>query len=594
MIPPSRIHELQEAVKKEITSGSEQGQAQESLEAGEVEWDPQPSLLNQFLTTFLPGGKLRRHQQELWAIFESMCESQEELSYRGIVQWPTGTGKTFALLMLLLLSADRCKRNGRIFRGLLVAPKNDIFNTIMAHIRKLKDFGIEIYEGHNAQLSGLDLPTDKPFLLTATHAALTNEDLVKKLPPLTHIHYDEVHRIGGEEFFQLLTTYSPIWRPEFLTGTSATPKTANPAQHRKLAELFGDPFTLLHKVSIEEAVQEGWIAQPRFHINICSKNLSREQILNLFLYAVYKKILEKGVGKKYIVYLPTRSEVNRILELADANLPPHWKFYTAVTSQSLLAKPDAEFVTDPVDDTPRILFACERYREGSDIQGLEMTAVLMGDTISSNIALQIMGRGLRADYPNKEGWCLLFRPSEEGTTEEEVLDMILLEIMETMTSTKISTDTKEATKFIETCIGSTTVKNHSLTVKETVERIQALFDRRHNRVTYEGIKAKVRAAEIHTQDEYMEKKVQKAWPDDPTTLPGWRSWYDFLQAAEDETRFTLSDFTTHLFNTGIYDKGEYERHTELPSWDSLLTGFLTDYPCPLPSFLEETLFGCRR
>jgi superfamily II DNA or RNA helicase len=566
----------------------------------EVENSSTLPLLNQFLDTFLPNGQLRRNQAELWSLFEAICDSSEQLNYHGIVQWPTGTGKTIALLLLLVLSSDRCKRNGRTFRGLLVAPKNDIFDTIIHHIRKLDTFGIQVCEGHNGRLSSLTIPKDMPVLITATHAALTDSNLVANLPPLTHIHYDEVHRIGGDEFFQLLQTYLPIWQPEFLTGTSATPKTANPAQHRKLAELFGDPFTLLHKVTIEEAVKEGWIAKPRFHISVCSKSHSRDEIITAFLQTLVRKVFEKGNtnGNKYIAYLPLRSDVARAIELAKQVCPLNWKIYSATGAPG--ANPDCEFVTDPVDTTNRILFACERYREGSDIQGLEMTAVLMGNTISSNIALQIMGRGLRADYENKEGWCLLFRPSEEGTTEEDVLDMILLEIMETLTTVKEGELlVEDSICFVETCLGTTTIKDSTLSVQDTVQRIQALFERRlwsRNRLGFEDLRAKVREEDILTEAQYFEKREEKGWPEDPTQIQGWRSWYDLLIANPMEHRLTLSEFTAKLAASGIYVKEDYEKNIVhgLPEWSHLLMGFLTDHPAPLPSFLESSLFSDER
>ena len=107
---------------------------------------------------------------------------------------------------------------------------------------------------------------------------------------------------------------------------------------------------------------------------------------------------------------------------------PDWHIYTAVEDAD--ASDDDKFVKDIADGQPRILLACERYREGSDIKGLEMTAILMGNTIGANILLQIVGRALRNDYNGKEGWCVIVKPSDEGTTEDDVFDSIVLEIME--------------------------------------------------------------------------------------------------------------------------------------------------------------------
>ena len=86
------------------------------------------SLKEEFFATFLEKGCVpRRIQLELWDMFVSICHTNEK--YKGIIQWATGTGKTIALLMLFVLTADKCRREGRIFRGLLIAPMNDIFDT---------------------------------------------------------------------------------------------------------------------------------------------------------------------------------------------------------------------------------------------------------------------------------------------------------------------------------------------------------------------------------------------------------------------------------------------------------------------------------
>ena len=98
------------------------------------------SLREKFLATFVPGGIFRDNQVELWTLFETLTLSHLTEMYSAIVQWPTGTGKTIAILMLAVLSAEWCRRNNTIFRFLLIAPKNDIFNTIMPVIKKLKEF----------------------------------------------------------------------------------------------------------------------------------------------------------------------------------------------------------------------------------------------------------------------------------------------------------------------------------------------------------------------------------------------------------------------------------------------------------------------
>ena len=502
------------------------------------------TLFEKFLRVILKNGSFRINQTELWVIFSRMCESPDPLNYKGIIHWPTATGKTIALLMLFVISAERCKRMGVVFRGLLVAPKNDIFNTIMKHIHLLSEFGITVCEGHNAKLSSLHVPRDVPVLVTATHAGLTDEQMLAMLPPMRHVHYDEVHRIGGDHFFDLLKHFLGVWNTELLTGTSATPKTSNPAQHKKIAELFGEPYNILHKCDIDRAIEEGWIAKPRFQITVVSKNPWRQFIIRQFLQTIHRNILakqEQGLwsqkGGKCIAYLPLKDEVREAFRLAKEEFPSDWNVYLAVEEASASAESmDDKFVEDTADGVPRILFACERYREGSDINGLEMTCILMGNTIAANILIQIIGRALRLDHVGKEGWCSIFRPSDEGTTEEDVMDNILLEIAETLGRNEILGDPKEIRKMVEAFIGSATIREKSFSIEETVTRIQALYERRawtgrNQKERYEVICRLNKEMNLASRQEYQDRRSEHInYIEDPETYfkGWWVSWYHFL------------------------------------------------------------------
>lgn len=502
------------------------------------------TLYDKFVHVFLNNGSLRLNQMELWDIFSTLCNSPNPLKYKGIVQWPTATGKTFALLALFVISSERCKRMGTIFRGLLVAPKNDIFNTLMKHINLLSHFGITICEGHNAMLSSLHIPYDVPVLITATHAGLTDEHMIAMLPPISHVHYDEVHRIGGDHFFNLLKKFLDIWKTELLTGTSATPKTSNPAQHRKISELFGDPYTILHQCGIDDAIDKGWIARPRFQITVVSKNPFREVIIRNFLQCIRRTIMKKqedglwsNKGGKSIAYLPLREEVREAFRLSKEEFPQEWKVYLAVDDDSCsLNNKDHKFLEEDADGVPRILFACERYREGSDIYGLEMTCILMGNTIAANILIQIIGRALRLDHSGKEGWCCIFRPSDEGTTEEDVMDNILLEIAETLGRNEILGDPKEIRKMVEAFIGDMTIREKLITVEETVSRIQALYERRawsgrNQKERFDVIRRLNSEMNLHSKEEYEHRYLEHInYIDNPKEYfkDYWISWYYYL------------------------------------------------------------------
>ena len=518
------------------------------------------TLKQRFLNTFLPGKQFRRNQEELWIELEKLAIRELTEMYRGIVQWPTGTGKTFALLMIIVILSDKYTKQGHIFRGLLVAPKNDIFNTIIHHIRKLNEFGITVCEGHNALLSSLHIPHNLSVLVTACHAGLTSTDIMMKLPKMNLVHYDEVHRIGGDEFFNILKERMRAWGTEFLTGTSATPRTSNPVQHKKISELFGDPYSLLHKCDIDVAVTEGWIAQPRYSIHIVSKNQERSDLINQFLVVVRqcieKKEIDNWQGGKVIVYLPLREEVRDAARLALTVFPDEWKIFVAVEDTNMAD--DDKFVQEPADGTPRILFACERYREGSDIPGLEMTAILMGNTIAANILIQIIGRALRADYSGKEGWCCIFRPSEEGTTEEDVLDKILLEITEILGRNDLPMTLSDIRRMVETFFGITEVHGKLFSIEETVARVQAIYERREyeRNPCAETIRKQCIIRNITHTTAYDRMREQMGW----TTTPWERmdlTPYEFFHP-DTKPICDRSALTQKLKDNGILTTEAYE------------------------------------
>lgn len=502
------------------------------------ETKPVPSLKEEFFTTFLGKGCTpRRIQLELWDKFEEICRTDGK--YKGIVQWATGTGKTIALLMLIVLTAEKCKREGRIFRGLLIAPKNDIFDTIIHHIRKLSKWGIVVCEGHNARLSSLHIPHDKPVLVTGTHASLTEPEIWDKLPGMDIVHYDEVHRITGEEFYRILNEKLIEWDTQYLTGTSATPKTCNSTQHKKIAELFGTPLQILHKCDVDEAIAEGWIAQPRFGVHVMPNTVNRISIIQGFLHIIKDSIQAKremGLwqGGKVIAYLPFRKEVIEAVTLMNA-IMPEAVVYTAVEDAD--ASADDLFVSDKADGTPRILFACERYREGSDIKGLEMTIILMGNTIGANIVLQVAGRALRNDYEGKEGWCVIVRPSDEGTTEDDVFDSIVLQIMELIGKETASVPSSpKIRQVVEKFFGHVAISGKVYDVEETVKRIQSLyvrqaFERSPPKEKYNVVRNLNKEMGIRSKNQYKERESEHLrYIADPKTYfrESWVSWYHYV------------------------------------------------------------------
>lgn len=505
-----------------------------------------------FLRVFIPGGALRKHQQELWEVWNTILESETDTYYSGIIQWPTATGKTFAMLILLLLTAQKWMRAGKVFRALLIAPQNGILDTLMTHIRKLSAFGIAVLEGHDGALRSLTIPTDTSFVLTATHAALTNRDVVDRLPPIAHIHYDEVHRITGELLFGILQEKIASWGTAYLTGTSATPKTSNKEQHRKIAELFGDPLTILHRAELEDMVERGYIARPRFHIAQIEKGPPETYAIAMVdqMMTLVGQRQTEGLwrGGKVILYLETLALVRIAHAIVKDKIPMDWRVYAAV-SDVPREETDYQFLKDPADGTPRILFACEKFREGADVAGVEFTQILMGNTIAAYILLQIIGRALRVDYVNKEAWCCIMRPTTDDGAS--VLDGILLDLESMIQYKSGGLSTKDLAPFVRTYFGTVTINGRVLDVQETITHVQMLYLRRQiaPETSYRTAQSICREHRIADSTDYRRRQEHDltSLPQDPVTYYkgfGWKGWHEFLHGSD--RTISLEQFKTHV------------------------------------------------
>ena len=491
------------------------------------------TLYSKFLQIFLGGNQPRRVQAELWKLFTVICSNPEDICYKGIIQWPTGVGKTIAILMLIVIAKDRCERRGETYRGLFISPMTDILDTITKEFEKLSHFGITFYDGSHAQIKKTLFPSNQHLLITTCQKSVTFDADVARLPKMTHVHYDEVHRITGDLFFANLKKSLDVWKTEILTGTSATPFTASQSQRDKVSELFGTPLTLLHQCGVDEAVQEGWIAKPRFIVCVLPPIDHTDAHLRGLIAAVGKYILLKNTGGKFIVYVETSTEDARLTVEIARELLPWTRIYTALDG----ARSDAEFVAAPVDKTPRILIACQRYREGSNIRGLEMTAKLLGDTFAAYLILQVCGRAGRIDdNPNKEGWCLLVRPSSQGTTAQDVLESFLLNILDCLKKQEGPLTKKEIHRLLTVYVGDVMMNGSSYSVEHTVERVQAAYVRaeyakRTPKEKYSLIRDANRELGLCSRNEYQERRAEL-----PTYIANpqeyfkewWVSWYHFL------------------------------------------------------------------
>jgi len=506
--------------------------------------------IDEFIQYFLPNGaQLRRVQTELWFKFKEICDSELE-QYRGIIQWPTGVGKSIALCMLIILASDKCKDTNSTYRGLLVIPKLDIIDSLGKYFHTLQKFGITVYDGSRGNLSKLTIPLNQHVVVVTTHQSLTDEEAMNRLPAMSHVHYDEVHRISGKAFMTQLKIKLSEWNTPYLTGTSATPLTGNQEQMKKVSELFGDPVPILHRCNIDEAVNEGWIAPPKYCVSILKKE-ERGSVIKSFVHEIEDKIdKKKNCGKWYggkvIAYITTSVEDVKFATSYAKEVISNAEIYSAIDGE----RSDLEFVKSPADGTVRIMFVCQRYREGSDVQGVEMCCTLVGDSTAAYIMLQICGRALRNDYENKEGWFLIARPSEEGTTDEDVLASMVLHIASVNGKDK---DEGEETPYIPILyLGEMKTADGTLiTLAETIARVQELYVRREfEHRTYKEKYSLLRKINqekgLKSRNEYYDSsKTHERFIDSPEVYfkDQWTTWYEFLGV--DTTRFPSTKYEFH-------------------------------------------------
>jgi hypothetical protein len=113
-------------------------------------------------------------------------------------------------------------------------------------------------------------------------------------------------------------------------------------------------------------------------------------------------------------------------------------------------------------------------------------------------------------------------------------------------------------------------------------------------MTYKDLVSKVRSLQIKSRSEYSEKALLNELPENPSDIRGWISWYHMLRGHLDVKRMSLDDLQKLCKDNSIFTKDEYLLKTELPTWNELLDGYITDLPSPMPSYLESELFKSGR
>lgn len=287
---------------------------------------------SEFLRLIVPGGTFRSIQDELWNIFLKMIRTNN-YPIKGIIQWPTGVGKTVAILLIIIL-AKKYKLIHEHIHALVVAPKNDIFQTVLSQFKLLENYGINILIG----LSKIKNYPHGDWLLLATHNGLVGKRGDKRkfelLPQINFFLYDEVHRVTGPHMFDIFKRKTLEWNTPFVLGTSATPLTSHVSQHLKIKEIYGDK--LIQKCDYATAIKENWIVKPLFNLYVHSgtfDNLYRYMGNELITTIEKRKNLNMWQGGKVICYVPQKiEESEKALNIVSDILPSDYVLYSANSS----------------------------------------------------------------------------------------------------------------------------------------------------------------------------------------------------------------------------------------------------------------------
>ncbi len=511
-------------------------------------------LKEKFKRIFLKAGADFRHNQaELWDIFAQRYQDKEPVC--GIIQWPTGVGKTYAILMSIILAKELYFTETPL-RGLLVAPQTSIFNTLKKDFDKLSQFGIKIIKLYDGEASSVVFPEEGSYIVLAMHQGLIMERadktrLIQTLPPMNYFLYDELHHCGADLFHRYIQDYFRIWNTSIRLGTSATPFTQNNAQIERVKQIYGNPPKILHYVDYDTAIRHGWVAKPRFHLYAYSAKKNSETMIHYMGTVIQNKVHEKMTegtmrNNKMIVYVPSSKE-----EMAEVYtkipLDMHYRKYSANPDEMGMVGDmldDDAFIKAPLmDGAYHTLFACQRYREGADIPGLELGALSMGQTIEPHILLQIAGRVMRLDYPGKVADILIFREKKDDEEAERIIYDLLEAISDTLGQGigqgigRGKTSPKKPGPPSVDYIGDFIVDGESWSTEKTTESIQRMYTKqfmeqvRDVKLKYAVVREKNGELGLNSEAEYCQSKERHVYyVENPRVYfkDSWISWYHFL------------------------------------------------------------------
>jgi len=200
------------------------------------------------------------YQREAWdALQRHYADAQTTGVFAGLLEMPTGSGKTYTTVQWLLRTVVNA--GGRILwiahRYELLEQAASEFYRQAAHAEHCTALRIRVVSGHHCSLSEVS-PTDD-IIICSIGSIARRMDIIEDLlhDPNCFVVIDEAHHTVARTYHRLVRALPPARR---LLGITATPTRTAEDERPVLASLFGG--NTLYQVAIRPLIEQGFLARP--------------------------------------------------------------------------------------------------------------------------------------------------------------------------------------------------------------------------------------------------------------------------------------------------------------------------------------------
>jgi len=395
---------------------------------------------------------LRPYQEDSVKSFSGMIDRDIN---SGIVNYPTGTGKT---IIALAMVGEFMRKSGGL-SIMWITRRIDIMNSQFGNNKEKLDICIKSgflpdYDKYNLllwynnrndiELLNEKLSYDKPVFLITNIDSIMYKEKYKNIVnnKFGMIILDECHSSGAEHTFSMLSYFIENWLNfKFLAGFSATPIRQESRKIKRTKELFGDGnyIRFISRMSAEDAIDKEIIVPPEFFwvetlidkdITFSSfiKNISSEEY-NILIHHI-DDILGKSVTKKAIFWAKDTNNANEWLKILkscknEVSKYTNLKDFELMISHSKVSNNDLELFT--YRKKPTVIICVGRCIEGFDVPQVDTVVNL--DPVKKRgliVFLQKLGRAQRR-YNGKTRCQVMdtFTLSNHEDKKKQIAELIL-------------------------------------------------------------------------------------------------------------------------------------------------------------------------